>query len=129
MPAMNGTTAIWRRSLCRTNCNFAYTVIRSTILPGFQFRVRDLYDLPSLETLARDAVYETYILLYYQAALAQAELERQRAEKERQRAEAELAARQLAEAQAAAEVAARQAAEAELARLRAELAQLRGNAL
>ena len=111
-------------------------VIRSTILPGFQFRVRDLYDLPSLETLARDAVYETYILLYYQAALAQAELERQRAaeerqraEKERQRAEAELAARQLAEAQAAAEVAARQAAEAELARLRAELAQLRGNAL
>lgn len=100
-------------------------VIHSSILPGFQFRVQHLYELPALEILARDEVYAAYILLHYQAALTQAAAELQRAEEERQRADAELAARQLAEAQVIAEAAARQAAEAENARLRAELAQLR----
>lgn len=100
-------------------------VIHSVTLPGFQFRVQDLYTLPTLETLAQDEVYEGYVLLHYQAVLAQVEVERQRAEEERQRAEAELLARQRAEAQVSAEAAARQAAEVELARLRAELAQLR----
>ena len=45
-------------------------VIRSAVLPGFQFRKRDLRDKPALETLATDAVYQGYVLLKYQGALA-----------------------------------------------------------
>jgi len=48
-------------------------VIHSNVLPGFQFRLRDLYRKPSLETLAVDEVYQGYVLLEYQAALARAE--------------------------------------------------------
>jgi DNA anti-recombination protein RmuC len=64
-------------------------VIRSQILPGFQFRRRDLKRLPSLEELALDPVYQGYVLLRYQAAAQKAEQERQRAEQEQQRAEQE----------------------------------------
>jgi Uma2 family endonuclease len=64
-------------------------VIRSQVLPGFQFRRRDLKRLPSLEELALDPVYQGYVLLKYQAAAQAAAQERQRAEQERQRAEKE----------------------------------------
>ncbi len=71
-------------------------VIRSAVLPGLQFRTRDMLLKPSLETLAKDAVYQGYVLLHYQQAMAavegaqrRVELERQRAELERQRANAE----------------------------------------
>ncbi|HRX69988.1 MAG: Uma2 family endonuclease [Candidatus Competibacteraceae bacterium] len=60
-------------------------IIRSTVLPGFQWRVNDLDRQPSLETLVDDPVYQGYVRLPYQQ-------ERQRAEQERQRAE-RLAAR------------------------------------
>lgn len=73
-------------------------IIRSTILPGFQFRLNDLHRLPNLETLALDVVYQNYVLRHYQAAVA--------------RAEAEAAARRTAEEALA-------LAKAELARLRA----------
>ena len=33
-------------------------VVRSQLLPGFQFRLRDLYELPELEELALDEVYQ-----------------------------------------------------------------------
>lgn len=69
-------------------------VIHSNVLPGFQFRLRDLYRKPSLETLAVDEVYQGYVLLEYQAALAQAAAERKRAEAlaaELTQAQAELA--------------------------------------
>ena len=83
-------------------------VVRSEIMPGFQFRLRDLYRLPPLRELVRDEVYRGYVWLAYQAeqqraATAEAEAaaerlraeeaekrfaeERQRAEQERQRAE------------------------------------------
>jgi hypothetical protein len=96
----------------------AQGVIRSVILAGFQFRLSDLYRLPTLETLALDPVYQGYILPNYRAALTEAE-------EARQRIAAEVIGRQLAEAQAAAEIAARQAIEAENARLREELTRLR----
>jgi len=64
-------------------------VIRSQVLPGFQFRHSDLKRQPHLEDLALDEVYSGYVLLRYQAAEARAKSERQRAEMERQRAEAE----------------------------------------
>jgi len=94
-------------------------VIHSVILPDFQFRLRDLHDLPTPEMLALDEVYQGYMLLEYQAALTQAKAERARVaaarlrtKAERRRAEAEAVARQLAEARAEAEAVARQLAEA-----------------
>ena len=55
-------------------------IMRSSVLPGFQFRVSDLYRQPPLEDMAEDPVYSGFVLPYYQA-------ERQRAQQERQRAE------------------------------------------
>ena len=55
-------------------------LIRSAVLPGFQWRLGDLERQPSLEALIDDPVYQGYVLLNLQQ-------ERQRAEQERQRAE------------------------------------------
>lgn len=86
-------------------------IIRSTVLPGFQFRQRDMRSKPSLETLARDPAYQGYVLLDYQKSLLQAEAAQQRAIAEQQRADAE---QQRADA-----------LNAELQQARAELAKLR----
>jgi Uma2 family endonuclease len=67
-------------------------VIQSEVLPGFQFRIVDLYRRPSLIELAADEVYRGFVLPEYQAAQARAERERIRAEQEHSRAE-RLAAR------------------------------------
>lgn len=56
-------------------------VIRSQVLPGFQFRFSDLRRQPTLEEMALDEVYQGYVLLRYQAAAASAERQRQRAER------------------------------------------------
>ena len=69
-------------------------VIRLEVLPGFQFRLQDLYELPELEELALDEVYQGFVLLKYQAALAEAAAEavaRREAEKRLQAMAAELA--------------------------------------
>jgi len=55
-------------------------VIRSRVLPGFQFREEDLYTRPSWDRMAEDPVYRSFVRKAYQR-------ERQRAEKEHQRAE------------------------------------------
>ncbi|MDZ7621065.1 MAG: Uma2 family endonuclease [Candidatus Competibacteraceae bacterium] len=55
-------------------------IIRSAVLPGFQWRLRDLDRQPRFETLIDDAVYAGFVL-------PQLQEERQRAERERQRAE------------------------------------------
>ena len=93
-------------------------VIRSQLLPGFQFRLRDLYGLTELEELALDEVYRGYVLLKYQESVAA----RQQAE---QKAADEAAARQQAEQKAADETAARQQAEKRLKEIEDELARLR----
>jgi Uma2 family endonuclease len=59
-------------------------IIRSGILPGFQFRVSDLYAQPPLESLIEDKVYERYIFPSYRKSKQEAE---KRAEQEKQRAE------------------------------------------
>ncbi|OQY46326.1 MAG: hypothetical protein B6242_08100 [Anaerolineaceae bacterium 4572_78] len=64
-------------------------VIRSKVLPGFQFRVSDLFEKPALIEMANDPVYQGFVLPEYQAEKQRAETERQRAETERQRAETE----------------------------------------
>ena len=93
-------------------------VIHSELLPGLQFRIADLYDLPELEELALDDVYRGYVLLRYQAEFAAREAAEQRAAAEadarqaaEQRAAAEADAREAAEQRATAEADARQAAE------------------
>ncbi len=93
-------------------------VIRSQLLPGFQFRLRDLYGLTELEELALDEVYRGYVLLKYQESITA----RQQAE---QKAANEAAARQQAEQKAANEAAARLEAEKRLKAIEDELARLR----
>lgn len=69
-------------------------VIRSLVLPDFQFRIEDLYSKPTPPQMVGDPVYSAFISPYYRAerqraeeAEALVELERQRVQQERQRAE------------------------------------------
>jgi len=62
-------------------------IIRSGVVPGFQFRISDLYRQPSLIELTEDKVYNSYVMLDYQAEKQRAEQERMRAEQERVRAD------------------------------------------
>ena len=93
-------------------------VIRSQVLPGFQFRRQDLLNLPDLSELALDEIYTEYVIPGFSDAVTKFE----NAEK---RAAAETAARQQAEQRAATETVARQQAEEQLQALQAELARLR----
>jgi Uma2 family endonuclease len=61
-------------------------VIRSTVLPGFQFRYADLYRLPQPPTMLDDAVYQDFTSPFVRAERVISEEQRQRAEQERQRA-------------------------------------------
>ncbi|MDM8531605.1 Uma2 family endonuclease [Anaerolineales bacterium HSG25] len=62
-------------------------VIQSDVLPGFQFRIKDLYTRPSLQKLVNDPVYQGFIMRPYQQERALVKQERQQVEQERQRAE------------------------------------------
>ena len=107
-------------------------VIGSDVLPGLQFRMKDLERQTDLEKLALNDVYSGYVMPGYQVAVKRAAAQaaaleaaeqqaaadatarqtaEQRTEEEAQRADAEATARQAAEQQAAAEATARQAAE------------------
>ena len=86
-------------------------VIRSELLPGFQFRHEDLQRQPDLAELALDEVYSGYVIPDFQAAVTRADEAEARVATEAQRADSEAQARQQAEERA-------QALEAELARLR-----------
>jgi Uma2 family endonuclease len=62
-------------------------VIQSTILPGFQFRIADLYRQPRPPDLITDPVYSGFVSPYYRAERERAE----QAEQELARKEAEIA--------------------------------------
>ena len=79
-------------------------VIRSQVLPGFQFRRRDLLDLPDLAELALDELYAGYVIPGFLDSM--------------NRAEEEAAARRQAEERAEEAEEQMQALKAELARLR-----------
>ena len=79
-------------------------VICSQVLPGFQFRRRDLLELPDLEELSLDEIYAGYVIPSHLESV--------------QRAEAEAAARRQAEERADRIEERYQALQAELARLR-----------
>ena len=86
-------------------------VIRSRVLPGFQFRWDDLLQRPDIEELALDEVYSGYVLPKYKASVVRAGREARRAAAEARRAAMEAAARRRAEERVAMEAAARKQAE------------------
>ena len=90
-------------------------VIRSQVLPGFQFRRTDLLDLPDLDDLALDEIYADYVIPGYSETAARLETETAARRQAEERAAAETAARRQAEEQAAAEAAARRQAEEQAA--------------
>ena len=55
-------------------------IIRSTVLPGFQFRIADLYKRPDIEELYKDEVYKSFVKVDYQIQCAKTELERKEKE-------------------------------------------------
>ncbi len=62
-------------------------IVRSKVLPGFQFRISDLYRRPTLEDMAEDEVYNSFVFPSYKEARQRAEkaekslvLEKQRAD-------------------------------------------------
>jgi len=68
-------------------------IIQSQVLPGFQFRISDLYKQPSLEEMADDEIYSGFVLPFHRQIKLRAEQieselvsERQRAEQAEQRA-------------------------------------------
>jgi hypothetical protein len=108
-------------------------VIRSRVLPGFQFRMSDLVERRDDEALRDDPVYADFVLPKWRedreraaAAAQRAEMEAQRAETEARRAEMEAqraeAAAQRAETEA-------QRAEAETLRAEAEARRAEAEAL
>ncbi len=86
-------------------------VIRSQVLPGFQFRRRDLLNLPDLEELALDELYAGYVIPRYRDAVNRAEAEAAARRQAEESAAAEAAARRQEKERAAAEAAARRQAE------------------
>ena len=110
-------------------------VIRSRVLPGFQFRWDDLLRRPDIEELALDEVYSEYVLPKYKASVVRAGREARRAGREARRAgrearraDEEAAARKRAEERAAMEAAARRQAEDQAAAEAAARRQAEGQA-
>ncbi|OAD23805.1 protein containing Domain of unknown function DUF2489 [Candidatus Thiomargarita nelsonii] len=91
-------------------------LIQSSVLPGFQFRISDLFNKPSPEEMIDDPVYQGFVLPGYSEAKKMVQRAQRRALKAEQRIQVE-AQRAQVEAQRA------QAAEAEIARLKALLAE------
>jgi len=69
-------------------------VIKSSVLPGFQFHPDDLYRRPLLTEMACDPVYETFAFPAYKKALQ--EVKRERREKELALQKVELAQQKMA---------------------------------
>ncbi len=59
------------------------------MLPGFQFRISDLYRQPDTEELVKDEVYQGFVMVNYQAEKERADSEKERADSEKERADSE----------------------------------------
>jgi hypothetical protein len=55
-------------------------VIRARVLPGFQFRIQDLYNKPAAPQLVQDPLYNTFVSPLYRAERLRAEQAEARAE-------------------------------------------------
>lgn len=62
-------------------------IVRSEVLPGFQFRWSDLYRRPPLNELVEDPIYHQFVIPNYQLLKSYAEEERQRADEAAQLAQ------------------------------------------
>ena len=62
-------------------------VIKSEVLPGFQFRISDLYRQPDQIELVKDKVYQGFVMLKYQAAKERADRLQQEADRWQQEAD------------------------------------------
>jgi Uma2 family endonuclease len=62
-------------------------IIRSQVLPGFQFRISDLYRQPSLEEMADDGIYSSFVLPFHRQVRLRAEQSESQLVSERRRAE------------------------------------------
>ncbi|MDM8529334.1 Uma2 family endonuclease [Anaerolineales bacterium HSG24] len=94
-------------------------VIRSNVLPGFQFRIADLYSRPELKDLTEDHIYKNFVMLDYQQERERAEIAEIQTEQERERAEiAEIQTEQERERAEIAEI------QTEQERERAEIAEI-----
>ncbi len=82
-------TAFYKRGKSGRYVNIrpARGIIKSRVLPGFQFRISDLYSRPSLEDMSGDKVYRHFALPFYQAEKLRAEQEKLRADQEKLKAE------------------------------------------
>jgi len=93
-------------------------IIRSKVLPGFQFRITDLYQKPSPEGMINDPVYQEFVLPGYTKEKLARQKAEQQAEKAEQLAQKEKLARQKAEQRA--QKSKQQAQKEKLARQKAE---------
>ncbi len=62
-------------------------IVQSEVLPGFKFRISDLYRQPSLEEMATDEVYQGYVLPFYTDIKHRAEYAEQQLMEERRKSE------------------------------------------
>ena len=90
-------------------------VIRSEVLPGFQFRRSDLHKLPDLAELSLDEVYAGYVIPGHRDSVNRAEAEAAARRQAEEQAAGEAEARRQAEEQAATEAEARRQAEEQAA--------------
>ena len=93
-------------------------VIRSQVLPGFQFRRSDLLDLPKLAELVLDDIYAGYVMPGLRDAVNRAREEAAARHQAEERAEVEAAARRQEKERA-------EEAEGRMEALKAEIARLR----
>ncbi len=66
-------------------------IIRSSVLPGFQWRVNDLYRRPEPPQMIADPVYSAFASPYFRAERLRADEEKARADEEKARADEEKA--------------------------------------
>jgi Uma2 family endonuclease len=64
-------------------------IVRSEVLKGFHFEIKDLYKQPSLEKLSEKETYQNYVLPFYNKAKLRAEQAELKAQSEKMRAESE----------------------------------------
>ena len=75
-------------------------IIKSKVLPGFQFRIEDLFTKPSPDEMIEDKVYNDFVLPEYRQAKQQAKKEKRAYQLEKQAHQLEKQARQKAEQRA-----------------------------
>lgn len=69
-------------------------IIKSKVLPGFQFRIEDLFNKPSIEEMVDDKVYQHFVMPSYLREKQALQAEKQALQAEKQALQAEKLAHQ-----------------------------------